>query len=448
MISFVLKVLPLIFLFALSSTAYSQVYDEFNVDSVNAKMFKMYEKKNWKGMISYGETALREGVESMLLRKRLGIAYYFEKNYFKAIANFEKAISYGFSDYETAEYIYYCYFLTGRDTDKDYIFYNLPGGMRRKLKPLENNFIDNVKVIFEKGFSNDEDKNSGIDLYNGTNDFGEQNIDKGNFSFSAGLSQMPLRFMKINYAYTYRKNSYDKIIQSGNSPKFPDSYDRNINQFYNSINFRIATGLSFTPSAHYISMSDSTYYFEKYSAGPFPPVQKSENFTENFVLSGSLAKYYSVFRLAINGSFSYLNKVHQTQYGLSVKAFPLQKISLYSLSDLALHNENGITNLIFKQSFGGRIKKVSYEAGVAFGKIKNFNDNNGYSVYFDPVEISYLISAKLNYNFSYTLSGWLDFNYQNRERDISFHNVSLNSIGFQKVKYNLTTVAAGMLFNF
>ncbi|MEO8665554.1 MAG: hypothetical protein ABI462_08645 [Ignavibacteria bacterium] len=421
--------------------------DKYDADSIYNVTQGFIDSKNWNGLIKYGETALNNRVESFVLRTRLGMAYFAVKNYFKAIPNFEKARSLS-RDPEIAEYLYYSYLFTGREEDKNFIFYELPKGLRRRLKPLENSFVDNIHAEYGKGFSNDFKKNEDLDLQAEGGVYGEQTLNGDHDFFNAGLKQIPLRFITVSYDYTYRKISKEKKIQFDDTYNITDKYFQYHNQFYNRFDFRVLNGLSVSPAAHYISIKDSTYYPDDTDLSLYP--LRSESFTENFVLSLAASKYLSIFNFGINGSFSYLNKEHQSQYGLLVKCFPFSKVNFYSLTKLVLHNQQNVQNLITSQSFGGRIGKFIYEANVTFGNQYNFNEANGFIVYDDPDVIKYRIGADLKYNISYNFSAHLSYNFQHRERQYFTYSFSIENPGaiIQKANYDMNTLVIGMNYIF
>ncbi|MEP7147080.1 MAG: hypothetical protein ABI792_08720 [bacterium] len=422
--------------------------DEYNSDSIDYKTQKLIDNKKWNDLIKYGERALHNQVESYLLRTRLGIAYFAVKNYFKAIPNFEKALSIS-SDPQTSEYLYYSYLFTGRDEDKNYIFYDLPKGLRKKLKPLENSIVDNIHAGYVKGYSNDIEKNAGLDLQVINSDFGEQTLNGDYNIFRIGLSQLPLRFLNVTYNYIYKKESKEKQIQS-KELKITDKYFQYHDQFYNSFDIRIANGLAISIAGHYISIKDSTYYPD-YNNFSFADIPKKENISKNFVLSFNAAKYFSIFNIGINGSFSYLNNKHQSQYGLYFKSFPFSMVSFYALTNLILHKQQNISNLIVTQLFGGRVKKLLYEAYLSYGRMNNYNEQNGFLIYDDPDIIKYKFGAELKYNFSNNLSAYFSYDFQYRERDyviLNPFNLKNQIRENKKANYNISSLLIGLNFIF
>ena len=88
--------------------------DTLNQTSVDEKSYKLYTDKNWNELVSYGNAALAKGIDYYYLRMRIGTAYYENKNYIKAVGNFEKALKFNSGDADALEYLYYCYVLTNQ----------------------------------------------------------------------------------------------------------------------------------------------------------------------------------------------------------------------------------------------------------------------------------------------------------------------------------------------
>ncbi len=413
--------ITIIIIFYANANAQNQI----TMDSIDSKMEKMFDDNNWYEMIPYGESMLRLGFDYFYLRARLGIAYYMTKDYFNAIPNFERALEVGYDNPTVLEYLYYSYLYTGREADKNYMFKQLPGRLRKKIKPLENPMADNLHVESGIGISNDPDKNSNVN-FDGDNGSLRQQIINGNeFYFNTGLNQLPVDFLNVSYDYTYLKTQKTAQMQYQNEIINNDYYQYQ-NRFYNSFDFRIAQGLTITPAGHYLTTeedvftvnSDSAVYVLPDSVKYFYSFPVQENSYNSFVLSLDISKYISIYKFGINGSYSYLNKMHQSQYGLSFKVFPFSKINFYSYTNLVLQNQNSITNLIADQSFTGMFNNIFfYEAFATVGKMSNYNEHNGYRVYNNSDAITYKLGFELKYFLTKNFSADFIYSFQNRERN-------------------------------
>ncbi len=445
-----------------SSAAFAQ--DDLSIDSLDKKTEELFAKKQWNEIIILGKRALAVRIESYFLRVRLGIAYFNIKKYFDAIPNFEKAIDIAYPDPEILRYLYLSYIYTGRDEDANFTFYLLPENERERIRPLVNSFVNDLNVGSGLGISNDIDNNSSIDLDGPDNIYGEQILSGNYFYVSGGIRQIPLKWIGVTYDYAYLKFDRTKQIQFNNE-KYSDSYSQKQNQFYNKYDFRIANGLIISPAGRYIQTDDNTIFANydsvSYSYDPasmtydsikyYYTLTNQPNILDNFVLSLAVFKYLSIYRFGLNGSFSYLNNEHQSQYGLSFRFFPGGKINFYSSSDLVLQNQNKISNLIFSQSLSGKIYKGLWgEAFGTYGNMNNFNEQNGYIVYNNPDVIKYKLGAELKYYFPFNMTAYLVYEFQQRDKDYLTYSYTQpgSSLSYGpegvRVNYQVSILAAGV----
>lgn len=421
----------IVFSLILLSPVKINAQDDLSIDSLDKKMEELFVNKKWNEIISLGKKALAVNIETYFLRVRLGIAYYQTKKYFDAIPNFEKAIDIAYPEPEVLRFLYYSYVITGRMEDANYTYFLMPESEKIKIKPLENSFVNDLIIESGLGISNDYDKNSSIDLDGTDNIYGEQILSGNNFFVNGGIRQLPLKWLGILYDYTYMKTDREKQIQFNNT-KNSDSYSQIQNQFYNKFDIRAAKGLVISPAGRYIKLEDNTIYSNydsaSYTYNPntmaydsveyYYTLFNQQNISDNFVLSVAVFKYISIFKFEVNGSFSYLNNNHQSQYGLSFKSFPYGKVNFYTNTDLVLHNQNKVSNIIFTQLFGGEIYKNLWLEGFGtYGNMSNYNEQNGYIVYNNPDVINYKFGAELKYYFPINLTVSILYQFQERTKN-------------------------------
>ncbi len=437
--------------------AYSQ--EVIPIDSIHVILETLQEENNWARMISVGESSLRKGYDSFFLRARLGIAYYESGQYIKAIPQLEKALETGIDNPSVLTNLYYCYFYTGRDADRDYVFSRLPKSSKKRLQPLNNIIANNIFSDFGFSFSSDKEENTAGVVNTGAGDlYNEQTINGNAFTVGVGINQLLFQSLSIDYYYSYLKLDKTKIVQN-TGEQFSNSYSEYQNRFYNRYNIRISDGLVFSPSGHFIGTDYTTIYGQTDSAisgSQTLSVYEQQNIDESFVLSADITKYMTTYRAGINGSFSYLNNVHQWQLGASFKIFPMKKASFYTVSDLFIQNQNEVVNLIFNQSFGGFYgKKFFYELFFTLGNINNFNEKNGALVYNNPDLIKFKTGFDMQYYFTPLFNLNLGYSFQSRERNtyVYFLNstVSPGQLSSQKsslVSYSVNNIFAGIKFTF
>lgn len=434
--------------------------DDQTLDEVQQKLDSLYEGEKWNEIIVLGNKTLKEDGDFYSLRVRLGEAYFEKGKYVYAIENLEKALEIGFSEQFILEKLYYSYKFMGRNEDANYIFSKLSISRKDKIRPLNNAFIESFNTEFGTSLSNDESKNGNFNTTLNPDQYGEQIINKNSFLFDIGLSQMPVEILNVFYDYTYQNLQKEKVIDY-NGIKTTDNYNQYQSHFYNSFNIRISNGFVISPAGRFISTKETTMNASIDSSSP-PPDQNggstnyslttTENETniENFILSLSLVKYISLYKFGINGSFSYLNEIHQSQIGATASYFPSGNKSFYTTSNIVLHNQNSVTEMIFTQLFGGKLRKNLFLEGYAtIGKVYNYNEENGYIVFNNSDATSFKFGLNMKYAVSNSTNLFLIYLNQQRERNYTVYNIpQKNPVLTQKLTYSVNTILAGVKINF
>ncbi len=442
--------------FLLIFNANAKAQDYFSIDSVDKKSAFLFQNKKWDELISFGNKALKRNAETYFLRVRLGEAYFEKGNYFYAIPEFERAVEIGYRDENVLEYLYNSCLKTGRTEDAAYVFSKLSESGKNRIKPLNNSFAENIFTGMEYEFSNDESRNVNSDIDGNENKYGEQTILRNSILATAGLNQLPFDRMNIFYDYTYFNSGKTKVIMRNNE-KVNDDFQEIQNRFYNRFDILAANGLVISPAGHYISKKYNTL-FAGITDSTLTDISVSEKEidNENFILSLSASKYFSVYKFTLSGSFSFLNEEHQTQLGLSFLMYPLKKTSFYSNTTAALHTENKISNLIVSQSF--RIsagKKIFIEAYASAGLMKNYNEQNGYSVYNTGDVIKTKFGISLDFRLLKNLN--IDIGYSFRQSEKNYLTYTAKGLyrgvisyeqKFTKLTYNVSAISTGAKFTF
>ncbi|MBK7159588.1 MAG: tetratricopeptide repeat protein [Ignavibacteria bacterium] len=445
-----------VLIFILICYVNANAQNDFSKDSVDKKSAILFQNKKWDELISFGNTALKRNAETYFLRVRLGMAYFEKENYFNAIPEFERAIEIGYQDENVLEYLYNSYLKTGRTEDAAFIFSSFSESGKNRIKPLNNSFAENIFTGIEYGFSNDESRNANTDLDGDQNKYGEQTIFRNSILATAGLNQLPFDRLNIFYDYTYINSGKTKIIMRNNE-KLNDDYQEIQNRFYNRFDVLAANGLVISPAGHYISKKYNTL-FTGIADSTLTDITVSEKEinNENFILSLSASKFYSVYKFTLSGSFSYLNEFHQSQLGLSFMMYPLRKTSFYTNTSAVLHSENKISNLIVSQSIGIKAgKRIYIEASASAGVMKNYNEQNGYTVYNTGdvikskfgISLGFSLLKNLNINIGYSFrqseKNYLTYKAKGLYRGVISYEQTLT-----KLKYNVSVITAQAKFIF
>ncbi len=434
---------------------YARAQFETDADSVQKKILNLVDEEKYDEVIAYGEKALKNGFDIYAVRNSLGKAYYKRKNYFKAIPDFERAAKLSYNDPENSLFLYKAYDKTGRTEDKNYVYYQLPKSLKNKLKPLENSLADDVNFVLGNVFSNDISVNGGAKISGADNFYGEQILNGNVFYFKIGIHQIPLKWIRIEYEYSYYNHKNKKEIEYKNQ-KITDDYSRSENRFYNKFDFRVKNGLILSPAAHYIGTNDNTIYANtdsifSYDTLSGASISRKEIFDDNFIISIEGKKFYKNMVGGINGSFSYLNHDHQTQAGAFIKYYIYPDARLYAGLNATLHFQEA-TRIIVEPYLGGKVDdRIAGNIFLTFGTMVNFNNLNAYQVFNNGDKIKFRIGANFDYKISSNLHAFLAYNYQYREK--RFTTSMLDSQhDYQKtngeMKYDVNDFSVGGNFSF
>ena len=129
---------------------------------VDAQTYALWQKGEWRSIISLGKQALKNDIDFYYLRVRMGIAYYERKNYHMAIHHFEKAYAISQQEAYLKEYLYYSYLFAGRDFEASILLSSFPPSLQGKIGKGDDSFIDEVSLFYSNGFMAD---NSAIENY-------------------------------------------------------------------------------------------------------------------------------------------------------------------------------------------------------------------------------------------------------------------------------------------
>lgn len=415
--------------FIICTTVIAQ--NELTVENVHERTQEYFDNQQWNKLIRLGERALKSGIESYLLRARLGTAYFELEDYAHAIPHFRKAVNTGYSDGIIKRNLYYSCMYTGREEDANDVFFDMSDSRQKSIKPLTNDFIYNLEGGGLFSGTNDFDRNGDLDLDGESNEFGEQTLIGNESGFGIRLSQLPLRWLKISYAFGYLNSQREKQYMYGNQ-KISGKYDQKQGRLFNEFSFRATDGLVIYAAGHYVKTSENTtkavFDSSSYSVsqsggivrGTTPSIKDTLIEQKDFVLSATVYRWFSVFRAGISGSFSYLNGEHQTQTGLSFQAFPLKKPDLLVSLSATLHTQKSVSNLIITPSMGYRFgEKIRLEGFGSFGRMSNYNESNGSVIYNNPDVIKLNYGILLRYDFLFNLTATLSFTGQQREKSFS-----------------------------
>lgn len=309
----------------------------------NNETYRLYSEARWDELIPLALESIEIGHDFYYIRMRLGIAYFENANYTKALVHFNKALNFDKGSTDAKSYSYSCLLYLGREKEaikyfgvsgtKPKFFHSLYFEPGTKLSDNKAS-VRNSRYIF-LGLNHDLGKT--VTLFHGYQRLGADFaywIPGGNGAGPGGSSS-------TEYTYT--------VIQ---------------NEYYAALSFLFAKGFYITPAFHIQEVNSDNY---------------SGN---NHVFSIQLVKWLGNIKLYGGYYNSEINEKNQQQVEGGLVFYPLGNSNLYLQSQATNHYEGDINTLIWSANGGVKIlSKTWLELSLTSGDMLNYSESNGYLLY-------------------------------------------------------------------
>ena len=401
----------------------------------------LYIAKNWEALANYGNKAIGNGYDYFYLRLRLGIAYYEQKKYMKAVKHFEKAVKFNSSDKLALEYLYYSYIFSARESEARALISMFPIRLKYLIKPQKNKFFECFS--FEGGLatSNQNRIFKNIDINGPLNKYGEASINNGMSYWQAGFAHQLGNKFSVFHSYSDIKINFIRKINANNKDTL-DNYKLNQHDYYISCVNQFKH-FSISPALHLISLnfgklnanynlSDNKYIFNK----------KDTSFI-NFASSVSVIKNIGKYCHNLSFGFSQLNGFVQFQTAFATCFYPFGKTNLYATSSIIHLNEDYTNRIIIMQKIGFKIMpKLWAEFALTYGNMKNYCENNAFVVFNTEDKILSKYGFSINAPLFKHLEFSLRYTYFNREN--SYYRASNFDLEEVKINYKTQILLGGI----
>lgn len=457
----------------------------FTFTEVDRVSYELFIAQNWDSLIEFSKVAFDEGFDYFYLRLRTGIAFFNKGNYFKAIFHLEKAYAFNKSDATTNEYLFYALVNSNRMLEAKTISDKFTPELKKQVGADSTKFINLLNLETGPIFSNNIKQNKAKNLAGHDSLYGQQDLNGNKYYNQLGLGMNVLPNVSLYIGYNNLvisklkqiqtsdlvKSGYDTILDNGwyyvdtvygrELQMQEDKYNFLQHGLYASAPIAVGKGWITTPSAQWLHINYKTlfaysqiesYYAQSYDT--IPSVKKvfytkmEEIKVNNIVLSLALNKTYSIFNFGLFGSWSDLNYLKQYQAGAKVMVFPKGNLDLYASTKFVSAWEDDDNRLVFELLAGSKIaKNVWGEASVAFGQMKNFNENNAYVIYNSGDEITLRIGG----NIIVPLTPKVELSLRYQYIQLHGYGERLNSteeIKTSKISYNNNLIIGGLLWKF
>ncbi len=387
----------ILILFATGSLAIRAQENSMTFREADSLSLDLYNKGEWKDLISLCNQAIREGYDYYYLRMRAGIASFETRRYMKAALHFREALVFNENDPVAEEYLYGCYLELNRSTDAINTFDKLPPSAREKLKktlPL----LHRLNIEAGPIFSDQMQEYDLIDLDGEDNIYGQADITRQGYYFSPGLAWGFKKGYGIYGAYSQVGLSKEKRVKIGDSLYVDDKYPLTQSQFYLSGMVPLGRGFYVLPAVNFILDRYETIMplYDSASAGYL--FSREQTKLQSYIGYLLVMKDFHIVQTGIFAAISNLNEKEQIQAGFQIVVFPWGNLNFYLSSKLLNNRNDGINNIIFEQMVGTRIfKPVWLELCVTVGQLKNYHEHNAFVVYNITDKIQFKGGAKLIY---------------------------------------------------
>jgi len=385
----------------------------------------MYQKQEWKSIITLGNNAIYNNIDYFYLRMRIGIAYYELKEYTPAISHFEKALEFNSADEVAMEYKYYSLLNSAKTREAGYYAKTFPQSLIDKIKPEIPKKID--KIIFEGGFNivpgfdtlktiinPPDNKNYRLEKdVTGKFNFAELALNHEfnkkfsffhSFSFvkAEGFQQLNFNFNKVNEA-NYTLN----MMQYYLAPTFYGKKNNSTTLFGNII---------------YLSSKKFDYNYLHLASPPSStnpqmyvyqlPLELKTITSWQYVIGFNYLKNYKNNLIDITATYSNLNSLTQIELTTCFGFYANKQKTIFSKTNVTLFSQKPDINLIISQLVKIKLhRQLWLDIYGNYGKQRNFNENSGYTVQNTNDETLYRIGAKLTFPIFRKLNFYLSYSY-------------------------------------
>jgi len=441
-----LTAIIIILLILYSSISYSQ--DEINYHTIDKKTYEQFQKKEWKELIKTGKISLKNDIDFYYLQVRMGIAYYEQKNYSKAIKYFRKAHKSNSDDDVTSEYLYYSYLFSGQKNEARYISYSFNNELKEKLKIKKKPIINSLYFETKLDFNNDTlIKRKFGDLIKQ-----KSLLDKSYYNISMEHS-VGKRFTILHGYSNIKLTNQVKALPEDTLPAI---FEEKVKQheYYFSANWHVSKRTDLTFAFHYLH---TNFYAQDY----FALIYGSDktvlyDYNENSYVGGVyMTNYFYKLRTKIGSSVSNLNNQLQIQPEFHLRFYPFGNSNLFSETSAILmmqkQNQKGNRGKnnpkplpVFKQSIGINIlNTLWFQPSFTYGDMQNYTEYNSFLANNDIDKTKMRFEGLLNYTFKkQKIDLFLSYQYNFKE------NTYLYNKAIKSQDYINQSVMGGIKFNF
>ena len=353
--------------------------NRITVEEADIKSYALYEKADWKGVLTYGKKAIAAGQDFTLLRMRMGYAAFMSSNFSEALKQYQVVLSTNPNDTIAHYYSYYCrLYLNQTELSAVHARY-LSDDLRAKEKIEKLQF---TKIGVETSYKITDINIRENALYSRLH--AEARLGwKVNMSQSIALYNQNINEPNLIYV---NKNNLINIRQK---------------EYYNKLTFNLNNRWQLKAAYHYLYT-------------PFNNLIYNNNI-------GLMAIRYNhnYFNLQATAMYGKITDTLSGQLDLMAEYYPFGNLNLYGYSVVNIRNRNQQTAYNFKQVIGCKIlENLWIEGNATLGSFSNLLENDALYVYnsIDPNQVKagltlyLLIKNHLQLQTAYTFEQRIRYN--------------------------------------
>lgn len=417
-----MKKLIIILSLIISISSFAQ--DTLNFKMVDATTYQSYVDKDWNKVIEVGNKALKQDIDYYFLRMRLGIAYYEETNYRKAIIHFEKAMDMNNEEVVAIEYLYYAYKNIGNDIQALRTLDRSNTKYANKLL-YEQKIFQNIYTFFStRIYDADKLKDASLPAYQKEIEqekkpiYTEQFIPESYYNFQLGGTMRFSPTWRVDVSY---QNFQVKKEQHILDPFRETLEETKVKQTQWNINNTFRVSNKMTASLFFTYLSSKIDYIDiKTEMMPVQYVLVEQEKVRKMLLGIGLSRQQTYFD--INWSASFLTTIDEPaiQTDLGIKIYPFGNRKLISESKVSfLKADSTGMHPVFSQSLSySPIERLNFSLVGNWGEMESWSNNNGYNVYNGIYGISSLYQAKVSLRVAKQFYVKLQYEYMDNSSKI------------------------------
>ncbi len=444
--------------------------DTLSFKYVDSTTYSMYQKQQWKQLITLGNNAIYNNIDYFYLRMRIGIAYFELKEFNASISHFEKALEFNSASETAMEYKYFALIFSANNRGAGYYAKTFTKNLKDKIKPELPKKID--KVIIESGFN----IVPGFDTLKTI----IKPPDQKNYRLEKDLSGK-FKFAEIALNHEFNKkvsffHSFSFVKAEGFQQLFYNynkvnetNYTLNMMQYYLAPTFygKKNNATTLFGNIIYLSSKKFDYNYLHLASPPSsmnPPVYIYQLPLElktisswQYVIGFNYLKNYKNGLIDFTATYSKLNSYNQIQLTTGYGFYANKQKTIFAKTNVTIFSQKPNIKLIFNQIIKIKVvKNVWVDLFGSYGNLRNYNENNGYTILNTSDETLYRIGSKLSIPITKKLSIFLSYTFSGKNLPFNYLYFNGNQRGtgesfsttIQNNKYNQHLIYVGIIWKF